>query len=326
MIRVSELSHVFDKRGIAGLHDLSFYLSAGKILGVMGPNGSGKTTLLQILGQRLIPHTGTVSLNGKTSIFPFSDSVDGQLNVLRFLTSSVTGEIEEEKKIQLARDLADTFEFTFQLRQSINQLSAGQLQKVLLASRLIDRPQVLLLDEPFTHLDPFTRRDILKGLFDYLKQQEITVVWVTHDLDESLRFSDTILLLNFGKMEQFSSPLEFMTRPRNLFVAQFMGYRNFFPVTLREGVWQSPWGKLNYSQLDKNEALLVVPDFAWEISETGPEFNILKRYPCRQFVEYELEYGNQRVYLTRSSGLSLFEENSGLSLRPLFDQSFLIPL
>jgi ABC-type sulfate/molybdate transport systems ATPase subunit len=326
MIRVSNLSHVFDHRGIAGLHGVSFDLPSGKVLGVMGPNGSGKSTLLNILAGKISPQRGTTSIDKKVSSFPEVLNFDPSQNVQRFLVGSVLKVMEEEKKIQLARDLADTFEFTFQLRQTIGQLSSGQQQKVFLASKLIDRPEILLLDEPFTHLDPFTRREILRGLFEYIRQQEISIVWVTHDLEDALRFSDQIMILNFGKIEQFSSPLDLIQKPKNLFVAQFAGYRNFFPVNFNAGFWESPWGKLTFSFPQEENALLVVPDSSWEINEMGVKFKVIKRTPYRQLIEYEIEYGNQKVYYSRSPVSPLLDEGSNLMLSPLLKECFLIPL
>jgi ABC-type sulfate/molybdate transport systems ATPase subunit len=326
MIRVRELSHIFDKRGIAGLHTITFSLSSGQVLGVMGPNGSGKSTLLNILAGKISHQQGSILLEGEASLFPEKLDLDLHQNVLRFLVNSVSDEINEEKKVQLARDLADIFEFSFQLRQTLADLSSGQMQKVLLAAKLIDRPKVLLLDEPFAHLDPFTRGDILRSLFAFIRLQEISIVWVTHDLEDALRFSDNILILNFGRIEQFSSPLELIKHPKNLYVAQFLGYRNFFPVLFTNGHWESPWGDLPFPKRDWAGALLVVPNSSWEMSEKGVEFKILRRYPVRQFIEYELEYGTQKVYFVRSPEFPILDETTMLSLRPNLRQSFLIPL
>ena len=168
MIKVTHLTKQFDKRGIAGVHDLSFELNNGEVMAIMGPNGGGKSTLLNLLSQKLASESGEIMVDKTICLFPGSDA-PLEMNVLKFLTSSVTLDIEEEKKIQLARDLADTFEFTFQLRQNLSELSSGQKQKILLARELINRPGLLLMDEPFTHLDPFTRKDILRGLFEYIR-------------------------------------------------------------------------------------------------------------------------------------------------------------
>ena len=324
MIEVKNLTRIFDHRGIAGLHGLNFSVKEGHILSVMGPNGSGKSTLLKILSNQILPDSGEVLFSNKFAFFPH-DKILPEITVLEFLMTSVHSDIDKDKKNQLARDLADTFEFTFQLKQKLSELSSGQKQKVLLASELINRPQLLLMDEPFTHLDPLTRKDILKALFTFIRQQEITVIWVTHELDEALKFSDNILILNFGRIEHLSHPLEIVRQPRNLFVAQFIGYRNFFPVHFRENAWNSPWGNIQMPPMGNGNAILVVPDNAWEMRIDGLALKILSKYAGKQSLEYELEYSNQRIYFSRSPELPLIEDRE-ISLYPILRQSFLIPL
>jgi multiple sugar transport system ATP-binding protein len=325
MIKVEQLTKVFDNRGIAGLHNLSFSLKSGKILAIMGPNGSGKTTLLNILSGKLPPDSGYVAINGAVSLFPTEEEVP-LINVQKFLVQSIKLDIDEEKKIQLARDLADTFEFTFQLRQNIRELSSGQKQKVLLSKELINKPELLLLDEPFTHLDPFTRKEILNGLFTYIRQQDITVLWVTHDLEEAFKFSDEIGLLNFGRFEQFTDPVTLVRSPRNLFVAQFIGYRNFFPLKNENSSWVSPWGALSYPVNEKEHAILVVPDSAWIRSVDGPKFTILERVAGKQCLLYECEFSTLRVFVSQGHGSPLLEINTQESFRPDEIHSFVIPL
>ena len=306
MISVKNLSRVFDSRGIAGVHGVSFELSKGQVMAIMGPNGSGKSTLLKLLQGTEKPLEGDLRIDGEISFFPAADELS-HLNVQKFLVRSVHLEIEEEKKIQLSRDLADTFEFTFQLRQNLQELSSGQRQKVLLAKELINRPGLLLMDEPFAHLDPLTRREILQNLFSYIKNQGTTVLWVTHDLEEAFQFSDKIGLLNFGKFEQQGSPEELVRTPRNLFVAQFMGYRNFF------------------SEPNSNE-LLVVPDHAWEEDADGISCRIEARHPIRQQLEYRLNHEGKVLFLTQGSQVPMREVGSFIKLRPVRQECFHIPL
>lgn len=278
-------------------------------MGIMGPNGSGKTTLLKILCGEIKQDSGKFEVEGAVSFFPKNETFEN-LNVQKFLTNSVTLNIDEDKKIQLARDLADTFEFTFQLRQNFNELSAGQRQKILLSKELINRPSLLLMDEPFSHLDPFTRRDILNGLFNYIRHQGMTVLWVTHDLEEAFLYSDTIGLMNFGKMEQTGSPLSLVRTPRNLFVAKFMGYRNFFPVKSENGL----------------DAVLIVPDHAWEIDPEGTPYTIQKIYPGKQKTEYVLTHETKTVYFQRGSALPLLDIYTQVYLSPVSDECLTIPL
>lgn len=325
MIRVENLTKVFDKRGIAGLNGISFELEQGHIFAVLGPNGSGKTTLLNVLSGDIAHESGTKNITGQISRFPQHEETFN-MNVQKFLVQSVTLPIDDEKKIQLARDLADTFEFTFQLRQNLNELSSGQKQKVLLSRELINRPSLLLMDEPFTHLDPFTRKEILNGLFQYIRNQNITVLWVTHDLQEAYKYSDLIGVMNFGKFEQIGSPADVIRNPKNLFVAQFTGYRNFFPVKQENGKWQSPWGELPFTVTDKEHAILVVPDCAWIWSEAGTKMQIEEAYAGLQSMEYVCKFGEQKVFVARGPMENLLDVNAQVMLAPKIALCFVIPL
>lgn len=316
MIKVTHLSKKFDKRGIAGVHDLSFELNNGEVMAIMGPNGGGKSTLLNLLCKKLAPEGGEIIVDKTICLFPSSEAPQ-EMNVLKFLTSSVTLDIEEEKKIQLARDLADTFEFTFQLRQNLSELSSGQKQKILLARELINRPGLLLMDEPFTHLDPFTRKDILRGLFEYIRHQGITVLWVTHDLDEAFEFSDQLALMNFGKFVQIGNPEELVRNPKNLFVAQFMGYRNFFSAEFIKKSWKKEW--------NENE-LLIVPDRNWKEHPDGLSFKVEVRHPTRQGMEYRLRSEERTIYLTTGPQQNLRRISEVLTLLPEWEKCLRIPL
>lgn len=325
MITVQNLSKIFDKRGIAGLHDISFELRQGNILGLLGPNGSGKSTLLKTLANIITPDKGSVELNGETVYFSHQ-TIDQDIQVQKLLINKVKAKIDLEKKIQLTRDLADTFDFTFQLRQLTSELSSGQLQKVLLASKLINRPQLMMLDEPFTHLDPFTRREILHQLFEYIKRQDITLIWVTHDIEEALKFSDQIMLINYGRIEQFSSPIDYIQSPKDLFVAQFMGYRNFFTVQFKNQFWSTPWGQIDLPKNFEGDGILIIPDRSWNFSESGIKFKITNNYPSLQGIEYELEFGQQKFYIIRPPKEPPIDINSLVSLVPIWDEVLLIPL
>lgn len=276
MLEVTNLEKIYDKRGIAGIRRLSFTLTEGKVAAILGPNGSGKTTLLNIIRGKIPLETGEVRIKGETAFFdPSLAPQEG--NVQKFLISSVTVTTDEEKKLQLTRDLADIMEFTFQLRQDLRDLSAGQKQKVLLASVLINRPSLILLDEPFSHLDPMTRKIVLDSLFEYIRNHQIAVLWVTHDLNEAFLYSGEIGVMNHGKLEQWGSPEEICFSPSNLFVAQFVGYKNILPVKREASHWLTPWGKWeNNHRKEDAEALMIIPENAWEIGE-GEAFHYKNR-------------------------------------------------
>lgn len=304
MINVSDVKKLFDKRGIAGLHGISLKLDKGEVLGLIGPNGSGKTTFLNILRNRMPMDSGSVKVDGEINFFP-GDKEIPQGNVQKFLIAAIHLNIDDEKKIQLARDLADTFEFTFQLRQNLSELSSGQLQKVLLAKELINRPSLLLMDEPFAHLDPLSRTEILNSLFRHIRQQEISVIWVSHELTESFRYSDRVAVMNFGKFEQIDMPENLIRRPRNLFVAQYVGYRNFIA---------SP------------TEILVVPDYSWKEDQSGESYLIISRHAGIQFIDYLLQKEEQIIFWKRKIQDPLLQVNTQVRITAVREECFLIPL
>lgn len=327
MIKLSQATKIFDSRGIAGLRSIDLEISKGVIFAIMGPNGSGKTTLLNVISQKIPLDSGSLEVKGKIHFFE-KKSPEPELNVQRFLMESVKDqEISTDKKLQLARDMADIFEFTFQLRQNVGQLSQGQLQKILMAAELINQPDILFLDEPFIHLDPMSRKDILDSLFTYLRQREVTVLWITHERDEALRFADQVALIQHGKFEQVSTPVKILQAPRNLFVAQYFGHQNFIKVTGDNRQWQTPWGKVKFDLQDA-EGYLVVPPMAWKVDENSPmEGVILKQFPQYFACEIELEVDEKRFKISLPlDTFSKWEVGQKMKISPDLSQCFIIPL
>jgi spermidine/putrescine transport system ATP-binding protein len=323
MIDLKEVTKIFDPRGIAGIHGISLKIARGEVFTLLGPNGSGKTTLAKIISQELLTDSGQVHIEGSIHQFNLRDLPLG-LNVQKYLISQIRLEIDDEKKIQLTRDLASLFEFTFQLRQSTTQLSQGQRQKVMLAAELINTPSIIIMDEPFAHLDPLSRREILKDLFDFLKIKEITVFWIGHEKDEAFEFSDKIGILQHGKLEQVASPNDFIKNPRNLFVAKFLGHKNFLALKRTNLGWMSPWGEIT-SDISDNEAYLVLPPTALDVNTSdGIEVKILNVYPGPLFWKIELawessvfEAWTNHSYLSKGQNAYLMARLEDCTLIPI---------
>ncbi len=327
MIKLNQAKIVFDSRGIAGLHSINLEIPKGSIFALMGPNGSGKTTILNVLTKKLPLDSGDLEVQGKIHFFERKNP-EHDLNVQRFLMESVQDqELETDKKLQLSRDMADIFEFTFQLRHNVGQLSQGQLQKVLMAAELINQPDILFLDEPFIHLDPMSRKEILFSLFTYLRQREVTVLWITHERDEALRFADKVGLLQHGKFEQVSSPVEILQAPRNLFVAQYFGHQNFLKISRENGTWTTPWGEVK-SSLKDHEGYLVVPPTAWKVDPNSTfEGVILSQYPQYFACEFEIEISDKRFKVSLPlDTYSNWEGGQKMKISPDLRHCFVIPL
>jgi ABC-type Fe3+/spermidine/putrescine transport system ATPase subunit len=326
MIQLLDAHKIFDSRGIAGVHSLSLEVPQGSILALMGPNGSGKTTLLNLIAGKLPLDAGSIKVQGKIHFFRKQDP-PSDLNVQKFLINAVTSDVDQDKKIQLSRDMADIFEFTFQLRQNIGQLSQGQLQKVLMAAELINQPDILFLDEPFIHLDPMSRTEILISLFQYLRQRQVTVVWITHERDEALRFADLIALMHHGKLEQVASPAKMVEHPRNLYVAQFFGFDNFLKVEGTAGRWQTPFGEVQ-SQLQEKEGYLVIPAHSWTL-EPSSKFitTITQIYPKNTQCLLEVETLDKRFQVSFPLwGFQQFRTGQKIGLSVDLNQCLILPL
>lgn len=260
MINLRNATIKYDHRAIAGLHGIDLEIPNKEVFAILGPNGCGKSTLLKVISGEVKLESGSTSHQGKLHHFIFRE-LPQNLNVQQYLIQQVEPSVNEEQKIQLSRDFADIFEFTYQLRQKCSELSQGQRQKVQLAAELINNPNILLMDEPFAHLDPMTRQDILSSLFTYVRNKEMTVLWVTHDLNEAMRFSDRMTVMQHGKLEQVGVPKDFLI-PKNIYVAQFLGHKNLVAVKKIDEQWLTPWGPLN-QKFDGLDAVLVIPPFAW---------------------------------------------------------------
>lgn len=355
MIYIKNLSYIYDQRGIAGLHDINLTIQSGEHICLIGQNGSGKTTLLNLLQndqEKLSQNlSGVIEGDFKNSAFfsgdskasPLSSTNDSSQNVLDYLLSC-SSLLDREKKIQIARSLADNFELTFQLKQTLKSLSSGQKQKVLLAGVLMTRPQILIMDEPFNHLDPLTRRPILNQLFQYLQQEQITVIWATHFLEEALRYSNRVIFIHYGKILQDSSPRDFITRPQNLVVAQFQGLKNIFPVSCSQSsiTWNSCWGKITISTNTtgakrisplKQDAIIIIPESSWEITQANknsqsPVFIIKKINFLLHGISYEAHSLHQDfiVHFQEDLLAPMRKRGDKVELKPLIERAMILPL
>lgn len=273
-MRLDHVSLSFDQRGLAGVHDLSLHLKPGEIFGIMGASGAGKTTLLKILGGTLAPDSGKVLPPERFAHLDMNAVPHCHLPLQEWLMSAVKRNLSEEQKLQWARDLADTFEFPMQLKRRLDEVSEGQRQRARLAYALMDAPELLLLDEPFAHLDGPLREELLKLLRAYVKKRGMTVVWVTHQRDEALSLSDRMGILHFGKWEQTGTPAEVYWKPKSLVVAKLMGHQNLVTVSRanpRE-LWQTPFGSWDSQGVGqgKTHCVLSLPPRAFQVDSQGP--------------------------------------------------------
>ena len=218
--------HVTKRFGaLTAVDDVSFSIQKGEFFSLLGPSGCGKTTLLRMVGGFERPDSGRIYLDGK-------DITDAPPNMRRVHTvfQNYALRLAKKPKAEIEESVDAILEM---IRMSDHawkypsQLSGGQKQRVAIARALVDRPQVLLLDEPLAALDLKLRQHMLLELDTIHDQVGITFVYVTHDQGEAMSLSDRIAVMNFGKVEQLDTAAKIYEAPKSSFVAAFIGDTNF---------------------------------------------------------------------------------------------------
>ena len=233
--------HVTKRFGaLTAVNDVSFSVNKGEFFSLLGPSGCGKTTLLRMLGGFEKPDSGRIFLEGKdiTDLAPNERRVHTVFqNYALFPTMTIWDNIafslrlaklpkkEVEEKVDAILDMIQMSEHAWKYP---NQLSGGQKQRVAIARALVDRPKVLLLDEPLAALDLKLRQHMLLELDTIHDQVGITFMYVTHDQGEAMSLSDRIAVINRGTIEQLDGPAKIYEAPSSRFVASFIGDTNFF--------------------------------------------------------------------------------------------------
>lgn len=237
LIRLSNLSMTFED-GETILDGINLYINNKEFLTLLGPSGCGKTTTLRIIGGFLTPTSGDVFFNGQRindvpsykrkintvfqryALFPHLDVYD---NIAFGLRLAKLSEQEIDDRVTEMLEIVSLKGFE---NRRVTSLSGGQQQRVAIARALVNRPQVLLLDEPLGALDLRLRKDMQNELKNIQQRMGITFIYVTHDQEEALTMSDTIVVMNKGKIQQIGTPQDIYNEPKNAFVADFIGESN----------------------------------------------------------------------------------------------------
>ena len=233
--------HVTKRFGaLTAVNDISLSVKKGEFFSLLGPSGCGKTTLLRMLGGFERPDSGRIYLEGRdiTDLPPDQRRVHTVFqNYALFPTMTVWDNIAFSLKVarrpkgeieNLVDGILEMIRLEDQAWKYPNQLSGGQKQRVAIARALVDRPQVLLLDEPLAALDLKLRQHMLLELDTIHDQVGITFLYVTHDQGEAMSLSDRIAVINRGAVEQLDVPAKIYEAPVSRFVASFIGETNFF--------------------------------------------------------------------------------------------------
>ncbi len=220
---------------ILALSDINLEINDGEFFSLLGPSGSGKTTCLKVIAGFELPDTGKIDLFGKdvSSIPPFKRDVNTvfqdyalfpHMNVKDNVAYSLKiKKVSTNRQEELISEILSTVKLLGYETRKPSELSGGQRQRVALARSLINKPKVLLLDEPLGALDLKLREQMQIELKNLQRQFQITFVYVTHDQQEAMSMSDRIAIFNDGKIEQIDTPKNIYNKPKTAFVADFIG-------------------------------------------------------------------------------------------------------
>lgn len=242
MLKVRHLSFAYEKQSV--LEDLSFQVAPGEYLAVMGESGCGKSTLLKLLYGSLPFDEGSIQwknhpikgpayqllpggefikyLAQDFDLMPFATVAE---NISKFLSETDPGHRDSRTK-----DLLDTMELGQYRDIQVQFLSGGEQQRVALARVLALRPEILLLDEPFSHIDHFRRNKLRRKLFGFLKKEKISCICASHDYHDVLPFADRVMVLKDRDILDLRPTDDLFEKPRTLYTAELLGEANLVPI------------------------------------------------------------------------------------------------
>ena len=280
------------------LKNLDFTVEKGKHISILGESGCGKSTLLKIIYGLLHVENGTIFWDDNELLGPNFNLVPGE-PFIKYLAQdfdlmpyiSVADNIGKhlsrrfmQQREERINELLEVVDMTAFADVHVKLLSGGQKQRVALARAIAKEPELLLLDEPFSHIDNFRRNALRRNLFTYLKKENITCITATHDSEEALSFSDEIKMMREGQFIQTATPEALFENPKNTYVASF-------------------FGDVNTLELDGEKHLIMPHQLQVSQEETQIKASVLKSYFKGSHYLVEAEAQGQKIYFNTAETL-----------------------
>ena len=331
---VLELRHVSCayETGRPAVQEISFAAREGEILCLLGPSGCGKTTILRAIAGFEPVRSGQLFLSGQLvsspdvmiptenrhvgmvfqeyALFPHLRVQDNIAFGLHHLARS-----ERTPRVQEMLRLTGLEGFE---RRYPHELSGGQQQRVALARALVQNPVVLLLDEPFSNLDPDMAGRMRQELHDLLRRTKTTTVLVTHDHDEAFAMADRIAVLNQGRLEQLDTPEMMYHMPATPFVADFVGQADFIPGTVSQGMVHTELGEFpdTIECADgTNVVVMIRPDDIHLVPTEGASARVLSRQFHGSENLYAVSLPSGQIVHSSQGSTSVYQVGSAVELR-----------
>ena len=333
---ILELRHVSCayETGRPAVQEISFAAREGEILCLLGPSGCGKTTILRAIAGFEPVRSGQIFLSGQLvsspdvmtptenrrvgmvfqeyALFPHLRVQDNIAFGLHHFARS-----ERASRVQEMLRLTGLEGFE---RRYPHELSGGQQQRVALARALVQNPVVLLLDEPFSNLDPDMAGRMRQELHDLLRRTKTTTVLVTHDHDEAFAMADRIAVLNQGRLEQFDTPEMMYHMPATPFVADFVGQADFIPGTVTQGMVHTELGEFpdTIECTDgTNVVVMIRPDDIHLVPTEGARSRVLSRQFHGSENLYTVSLPSGQIVHSSQGSTSVYQAGTTVEIRVL---------
>ena len=333
---VLELRHVSCayETGRPAVQGISFAAREGEILCLLGPSGCGKTTILRAIAGFEPVRSGQLFLSGQLVSSPDVMTPTESRHVgMVFQEYALFPHLRVQDNIAFGlhhlarRERASRVQEMLRLtglegfeRRYPHELSGGQQQRVALARALAQNPVVLLLDEPFSNLDPDMAGRMRQELHDLLRRMKTTTVLVTHDHDEAFAMADRIAVLNQGRLEQFDTPEMMYHMPATPFVADFVGQADFIPGTVSQGMVHTELGEFPDTIECRDGTAVVVmirPDDIHLVPTEGARARVLSRQFHGSENLYTISLPSGQIVHSSQGSTSVYQVGTAVELRVL---------
>jgi len=304
MLKVESINYTYQKS--FQLRDISFELDSGQILGIIGESGCGKTTILNLIFGKLDTAEGSIYWSNNKILGPSHQLIAGRedfkyvtqdfelmpyTSVLENIIKPLSRQYLEDNIIR-ANELLKVVNLEEHQNKKVKNLSGGQKQRVALAQALANTPKLLLLDEPFSHIDSFFKNKLRRELFRFLKKEKITCIIATHDKADVLAFSDKILVLKQGEMLDYRSPKQLYNSPSSGYVAGLFGDYNlvnskFISTEFNEDEIVVYPNEIELRILSKNSVKITDQYFM------GEYYKVIVNYKSKTFIVHSLKQLNE---------------------------------